>query len=146
MGMNAEGMLFWGFPIVDEYGDPIEGLAWVDDDMDWAEHYATQSGLSKPQADYDRNNPEIVQQYQAYWEQERELTDALSVTIQSYGYEWTAQAVCIQASITKAEWSETKPIASLQVGETWKSDLLAFCEVMAIPWQEPKWYLTSRYG
>jgi hypothetical protein len=140
MGQSTDAYLFWGFSGEGEE----EGESWIAEEFerDWESAYAAKRGLVEPTSS-DFDSPE----WKAYWRQQRELIAACPCEIGSHcSSSYPIEFACITASFATARRGDPQEITSIEVGPGWRDELMAFCELMGIPWQEPKWWLASNWG
>ena len=133
MGMDLNGILFYGFPLEE---DAFDG-------EDWEDLYTTKRGLRQP-ASKDYQSIE----WHTYWAQKRELLKALKVTIQRCGYNAEVKFVQFDdLSVRSEDWSVTPvdlDFTDLEVEDA-RNSIRDFCEVMGIEFQEPWFHITAIY-
>jgi hypothetical protein len=136
MGIDVDGILFYGFPLEDS----DERLTVVEEILDdWEELYAETKGVLRPTVPYD---DAVLDIYREYWKQKRELH--CPCTIGQYG--GGADPRHFVASFHKtAEWGELVelPTPLLSDAQNEREILQEFCRAIGIPWQEPRLYLVA---
>lgn len=130
MGIDVYGILFYGIPITDEdiasqltyhsfedeEGNPVLGEDGEQIEGEWDELYKLKTGDYPP--------------------------SGLPFSVHKIDTNNTV-VLAVDNSYKSAWWAELIEIKSLEIGPEWNKQLQDFCEIMGIPWQEPKWYLTS---
>ena len=141
MGVSSDAMLFYGFSAEDE--DSWEEIF---DGKDWDEAIAEKKGLRAPEVDYSASeeNKEI---HRAYWAKKVALlADEPCVFNMHCSDSCSILYVCIRESEVVASRGEAVEVKTLTVNLAWDGQLKAFCDLMGIPWQQPRWYLVSYMG
>ena len=129
MGMTCEGVLFWGFPVDPNYAEEHD---------DPEEDFMASRGMKY------EDFPDTPE----YLKKKKEFIGKLNVAA---GIVWgccrePSIYVYIESSRKVAEWGEMVPVDSLEVGEAWEKNLKEFCDGAGIPWETPRWFVTSYYG
>ena len=141
MGMDAEALLFFGFPL--------------DEDQeyeDWDEKLQQHLGVHTPEVEY---SEEVKKEYHRFWEDGRAaLAEYRKGFDESFwgvlGVDWYgsceyqqyfAHAVCL-----RADWEKPKEFEMPELPPGTIDRFKRYCEAMSIEWQEPKWYWTARWG
>ena len=138
MGQSTDAILFYGFHAEEGDWDEIIG-------DDWEDAYAAKKGDPEPGVPYD--TAENKKLHSDFWNRKSKLVDAEPCEVGTHcSGDFPMPFVCVKASKTRACRGYPEEIKSLDVGEDWKAILMAFCELLGIPWQEPKWWLVSDWN
>lgn len=138
MGQSTDAFLFFGFSL----GEDTESLS------DWEKKYAAKKGVQEPTEEYDDFDPVVVDKYNAYWDRCRELVDLEPCTIAFHcSGDYPIYYVAIKRTVSRASRGYPKEINPAELADNCgeRQALLAFCELMDIPPQSPKWWLASRW-
>lgn len=133
MSTDASGLVFYGFPLVDEDGEAAEpwkptggGLVF----SRWEQRYLKAKGA------FDGITPG---QYEA-------MTGSCPVDVHLAGYSGNLiSCVVIRESFVEAEWAEVKPLKTLETKPEWDSQLREWCELLDVPYLQPGWFVASLY-
>jgi hypothetical protein len=143
MEESAAGILFYGYTIGD---DDDNVWPWqLDEDSDageWETFAAAKLGLKEPDVPWE-GNEEV---HSAYWEKQRELVKTLECEVDYYCYmDDPVRYVALMTKNKCVDWEEAEEVTTefLSVNVMDVRKLKRFCELMEIPWQEPKWYLAG---
>lgn len=133
MGTSTDAILFYGFSAEDE-GDWDKRL-----EDDWTDTFAAHKGVLSPDSGNDAFN--------AYWSKKSQLLAAEPCEIDQHcsGAHPISFVYIAESKIT-ASRGDAKEVGTIWIGERWRDQLKEFCNLMGIPWQEPKWYLVSYWG
>ncbi len=140
MGADASATILYGFPFCgDDFGFDSDDYS-----MDPDKWLAEFQDLPEPDGDYKTNEKE----WSEYWEKKR----TLPVYTQCEGCMTsgvTTTYLCIKESILDGCWEKgTKiPLNCIKPPPAeWNTLLRDFCEKSGVPFEQPDWYLTVRYG
>ena len=138
MGISSDAMLFYGFSAEDE------GV-WDDlEDMEWEELYAEKKGIKPPEVAY---SDATRAEWSAYWDKTREARAAEPCEMACHCSDGCAiPYVYIKSTHVTASRGYPQEVKTLEINPAWRGQLKAFCDLMGIPWQEPKWYIASWMG
>lgn len=124
MGQSTDAILFYGFHADEGAWDDFIGVDWEDT------FCSRKAGMFA--GDYDAKN---------------KLLSSEPCQIESHcSAECPMPFVCVKASMTRAWRGYPKKIESLSVHPDWDAQLRAFCALMNVPWQEPRWWLLSMWS
>lgn len=133
MGIDADAILFYGYPLKTESWDPNPDYDSEDyDEWDWESVYLQRANFT---GDEDS------------WEERRAFVDAAGVSL---GYTVCSDSpvwhVAVNGSIVYAYYGTLKEVtaAKLYPELSWPDKLVKFAQVMGIEYHEPKWYLGSQ--
>jgi hypothetical protein len=133
MGIDADAILFYGYPLEAEHWNPNPDYNDEDyDDWDWESVY-----LQRAQFTGDEDS----------WEARRAFVDAAGVSL---GYtvcsDSPAWHIAVNDSVVNAYYGDLKEITAeqLTVDPAWSDKLARFAQIMGIEYHEPKWYLGSQ--
>lgn len=138
MGISSDAMLFYGFSADDE-GD-WDSLA----DKDWEELYAEKKGITPPTVEYSEATRVEWRAYQAKVREARANEPCEIACHCSDGC--SIPYVYIKDTHVTASRGDPQEVKTLETDPAWRDQLKAFCDLMGIPWQEPKWYIASWMG
>jgi len=155
MGSRPDAVLAWGFEIhtysednpnwMD--GEAPEQKAHPGESLSWEEIYTMRKGLSY----VGYSGPDYSQEKRAAWREEKERLISLGDGQIAINDEETGPSfVCVKSSYQTSDWEQLKELdlkhlAGMPVEEM-EQKLRAFCEVMGIPWKQPRWFLTATYS
>lgn len=143
MGTSTDGILFFG---IDLGEDEDDSFPWQGED--WEDFAADKLGVSRPEVPWEGN--EDV--FRKYWKEKAEAIEALECEIgthcsDSYPCYFVAPKKKVLVAARGYPLEVTKDFLDVDVRNTEISESLKnFCELMEIPWQEPKWHLASYWG
>lgn len=143
MRTSTDAILFYGF----EYHNSEDRL-YLPEFEELYEHdiekmYAAKMGIVEPKCDYTK---ELDHLYSAYWERKRELFKATGLV---YGHHCHSEYPAYYIAIKQTSASRGYPqivLPDLINKEVDETKLKEFCEVVGIPYQQPKWTLCSYWG
>lgn len=159
MGSSADAHVFFGFTFHDE-DDPKRDFE-AFDPSDWQEVYAAKKGVVNDSGMFNSEGgyalkdgtPEFKAaraKLDAFYEAKHVLLKALPFRIDHYGYSDGGGKYYVhlsRAHQSAIDWDAKElEVPFTRIKEYEKADMKAFCELMEIPWQEPKWYLAPYYG
>jgi len=150
MGTTTDAYLFYGFTIYDPEEGEGEMPPWMDDESDegsleWEDVLATKLGLSKPDGAYIDHEGE----YRTYWKERGKLAEGAGCVVDTHcSGEYPIYFVALKDKYFRASRGNPTEIdmGSMVITSMEKEKLRRFCELLEIPWQEPKWYLASYWG
>ncbi len=152
MGMDARANVIFGFAIGGE-GYDYEAPQCPEDVLeDWEDVYATKKGLVDPYVDDETyEKPENKAACSQYWRDKDALVKTAKGEIEIEG---DLCGGCMTSYVTHKDmniscnWDGPTTIAPEQVTlkPEWREELQAFCELMNIPWQEPKMMIICSAG
>lgn len=144
MGISTSAILFFGFSLTE---DDVEYL------QEWDDKLAAKLGLIGPDKNYDRNNPELEAEYQAYWYKKQELIGSLGVEIGYHGnVDNPIPHVYLTGLYFVAPNGHDQDIPSRVdvLGEGAGADRIEkldkFCRDLGIKYEIPGWKLVSFWG
>lgn len=153
MGCDPDAFLFFGFNVHSDDDYDKEKPACLEDEDDF---YAGKMGVKPgPEAFFgdkkDRpseGTPEYAEmrrQWDAYYEEKNKVVEGAGGKINFWGSdENQTHYAYIQQFNT--DWEQSVEIKELPVISTEQIEKFKqYCEIMEIPWQEPKWHLAARY-
>jgi hypothetical protein len=143
MSTEPEGKVFYGLALVDEHGDGVEPEGpWDSLRYDWEKFYIERKGGLPEPGGTSCRTPE----WDKWRADRRALLEAGGVDVEMAGYEDNLiSLIVIRESYIRAEWSEIKPLKSLEAKPEWDQKLHDWCELMGVEWREPGWYVASLY-
>ncbi len=156
MGVSTDGILFYGIPYGEGYDDELKAPWWhgcEDEEPDSESHYedpedyyAYKMGVEPPTEEYSEE-PSIREKFLKYWKAQRAIYEKSGCDIIYYcSDQCTMFAVGIEKSIKCAHRGDALEIENLDVQPEWDGLLKHFCEIMEVPYKQPKWLLVSYYG
>jgi sulfatase maturation enzyme AslB (radical SAM superfamily) len=135
MGTSTDAILFYGFHADEGEWDDFFG-------EEWENTFAAKVGTPEPVVGFDTEKHKA--EHVAFWRARKKLVEAEPCEVDSHcSGECPMPYVCVKASKTKACRGYPQEIKSLTVEPEWEIQLNKFCELMNIPWQEPRWWLVS---
>lgn len=148
MGTDPHGLVFYGFPLVAEDGEPVNPWASEDEDdeneeeldtpspyTDWEEIYLKAKGLA-----------ESTDDVKTWREKRRTTLDAGGVDVVLAGYgECLIDCIVIKESYVRAEWGEVLPLKTLETKPEWDGQLREWCETLGIEYRQPGWFVAALY-
>ena len=140
MGVSTDGILFFGIDL-DEEGSL--DVPWAGDD--WEEFVAKKLGVFPPDVPFEGN--ENV--FREYWNKKAEVLKTLGCDMR---YHCSDSCACLfvapEDKILIASRGYPKRVtgALLDVDGKHVEKLKKFCELLELPWSEPKWQLASYWG
>lgn len=143
MGVSTDGILAYGFSLGEDF-DCTKVFGYENDGgPDFDALYLNKAGFRKKpdHSDFDKDWAE-------YWNAEKEfLADANCEVFTYCSHDYPIYFVAIKGSIYRVNRGHTTEIPDgLMADPAWKDTLRAYCELMGIEYQEPKWLLTSLWG
>ena len=152
MGQSTDGILFYGIA----YGEDLQmdelatfhGLGEDGFDGDFDLLYANKMGVTGPTEEYTRNDKAIQDKYSAYWDAKREICKQGGCEVGTYcSSDYPMYYVCVKAGqYAVSRGSETEVPNGLHFEPHWNEMLQKYCELMGLPYSEPKWLLVSYWG
>jgi len=140
MGISSDGILFYG--IMFDWEDGNE--PWADDEGGDEAWVCDKLGISDKEPKHDDYKS---QDWKDYWEYKRErLADIGIEFVLHCAYDYAMWGLAISPTILRAYRGYPKEIDSIDIAEEWNEKLRAFCELVGVPYSEPKWWLCSVYG
>lgn len=154
MGYSAGATLIYGFAIGGENGPEElyddQNISDIIDDLE--DVYAQKMGISKPHiADWNCLTPEEEELYNKYLTDSRSLRDNCKGVIEHDGNMMSGYTTdfisLVEATRSFYAWGpkEISP-EEVEIKDHWRQDLMDFCELMGIPWQEPKRLIICHIG
>lgn len=154
MGSSPSAELAWGFEI-DPYnennpswmdGESDEQKAHPQDSLSWDDIYSMRKGLYY----VGYSEPYDAEATRVWREQKKQLIERGDGHVEINSEETGPSFVCVKSSYVTSCWEQLKTLdlahlAGMPVEEM-EQKLRAFCEVMGIPWKEPRWFLTATYS
>lgn len=138
MGESTDAIFFYGFHADEGEWDDFLG-------KEWESTFAAKMGTPEPDVDFDTEDHKTL--HVAFWEVRKKLVDAEPCEVDTHcSGECPMPYVSVKASKTKAWRGDPQEIKSLAIDPEWNAQLKKFCELMSIPWQEPKWWLVSDWN
>ena len=131
-----------------DFGEEEElELPWLDEkyDDDWQNFVAENSGLSYPNIEYEGNE----KIFSEYWDKQRKLIKELGCEV---GIHCSSEYACIFVSLTNKTLTASRGYPEevtkdfMEITEEDIEKLKRFCELLEMPWSEPKWHLASYWG
>jgi len=139
MGQSTDAILFYGL-----HAEEGEWSDYTGDD--WEETFAAKKALLKPpKVEYNKKTADL---FKSYWKMKQQIVTAEPCTISSHcSRDCPMPFVAVSASIKRAYRGDPVQISLdlICINTNWKDQLYKFCELMGIPWQEPKWWLVSNW-
>ena len=157
MGMDVEGILFYGFEVGDSDWDSPWATA-LGDDFDWEKLYLQKMGfvpkndLFTPEGEYryQEGTPEYIAAYKVWKADlavETSILDACPVTVFYHcSSDCPVWCVAIKEKYHQSSWGEAKKIVDLNVRPDSNNQLKKFCDLMGLEYADPNWYLVSYYS
>lgn len=155
MGMTAEGVLYYGFPLRNsaERGESDEDESTLMDRA-YKHEMETRARECPEPGEYDHKREKTDEAWGKTWQEWREKLKEwerrfCDVHRAGYADQEGAVYVCFNGSVKTAEWDEMVPISTeMLLIDTMECNkrLKDYCDALGIPWQTPDWYLTSYYG
>lgn len=149
MGSEPHGLVFYGFPLVDEDGEPVNPWASEDDEeeegddpyCDWGERLAIARGAAKPEhKDYNSSD------WGTFFKKKAEAKEASPINVALAGYgECLIDCIVIKESYVRAEWGEVLPLKTLETKPEWDGQLREWCETLGIEYRQPGWFVAALY-
>ena len=146
MGQSTNGILFYGINL-GENGDEFT----FDDEaehyeLDFETIYAAKHGLLEPEGDYDDLLTRPL--FKAYWDKKSSLLKSCPCEIDTYGSsDYPLYFVAVKAGKYLVHRGYTTEIPDgLTAKPEWKEQIKAYCELMGLPYSDPKWLLVSYWG
>lgn len=135
MGISSDGQLSYGF----DTGVESELPDWVGEYEDFEDWYF--EGVLRQEGWKEGKNND------SYFEKKKEAMENCPISLELHcSYDYSMYLVVIKDYHYTASRGYPEEISNLEVDES-KVDLAReFCKKNGIPWQEPKWLLTSLYG
>ncbi|MFA5025081.1 MAG: hypothetical protein WC503_01040 [Candidatus Shapirobacteria bacterium] len=141
MGQSTDAYLYYGIQLEEGYELPWQKE--IDEELYWEDFYANEMGVFHPIEEYDENTKSI---YKEYWDKKRVLIKECKCEVDSHcSCDYPIYYVCIKESVKHASRGCPTIVESLDVGENWNSLLEDFCKIMELPYEEPKWWLSSMW-
>lgn len=138
MGTSTDAVLFYGI-----HADENEWEDFIGED--WQETLASKFGVHEPQVPYETPEQEML--FHDYWDKKDEICEKESCAIDFHcSGEYPMPYAFVRASKTEACRGYPEEISGLTVQPEWDQELKGFCELMGIPWTQPKWWLVSYWG
>lgn len=152
MGMDCYGILYYGFPLEQDAGD-TEFPKWAydeDGDLDldrWSDIYLKSIGYDETGYSFDpkryREDADYAAEIRKIWDTRSQLLKQSGVAVARSGYDGNLVHFVFTLKVS-SEWGQMIPI-DMTVQPQWEDQLKKFCEVTGIPYQQPQWYLTSKW-
>lgn len=140
MGVRPYGIVFWGFPMTDDNGDPVP-LPWQEDEdsiADADDIYLEKRGFPP--------EPEEKGPALDHWRQARKaLLDECPVTVESAGHDGSV----VSLVALKDSFFEVSPYQEIvqefdaTVAPHWLPQLYDWCAEMRVEWREPGWHVAA---
>lgn len=138
MSTSTDAILFYGIHADEGEWDGFESARWED-------ALASKRGVPDPCTSYETEEEQRIQS--EYWEKRRAICKAEPCALDIHcSYECQMPFAYIKASRITASRGYPEQVASLEVNPEWDANLKVFCDLMGIPWQQPKWWLVSFWG
>lgn len=157
MGCDADAFLYYGFNFADDDKYDEEKPSWLEDQRgDKETFYAAKhgvvddSGLFTKEGGYaikvgEPGYSEADKKWHAWLDKKNKLWRDAGGDINFYGCD-DGQTHFAYIKMLQADWSESLVVPKLpDIAPEEIDKLKKFCEVMEIPWQEPKWHLAARW-
>lgn len=151
MSVSTDAILFWGIPYGDEEIDRSIfaakfNLVGDHDDYEWETIYASAVGIREPDEPWS-DEPYARQKFIEFWEQKRWQYRASQCEVGTYSsYQYPMYFACVSASIIIARRGSHSEVESISVHPEWRGKLRNFCDILGLPWREPKWTMVSLWG
>jgi hypothetical protein len=151
MGLDADGILFYGFPLSnnddDGYGFTPPWRSEDDPYGDWEEFLATKMGIVRPDVPYNQNDtpPELKK----FWEDKRRYLEGLNCVVGTYGYhDEPGYYVAVNDCHITAHYGDVKKLDYFELAYKagWDRQLQHFCDLLEVKYEQPGWYLTNYLG
>ena len=150
MGNSPHGLVFYGFALVDEDGEPVNPWANEDDSddeegssvyVDWQERLAIIKGAVKPgHTSYD------APEWKAFHDKQNGVEGASPVDVVLAGYgECLIDCIVIKESYVRADWGEVLPIKTLEALPEWDEQIREWCKTLGIEYRQPGWFVAALY-
>jgi hypothetical protein len=140
MGVSSDAILFYGFSAEDEG-------TWEElEDTDWEEEFARRKGINPPAVAY---SDATQAEWREYWDKSRKARADEPCEIDRHCSDGhPIPYVCIRGTHVTANRGSPQAVTPefLTVDPRWNDQLKSFCDLMGIPWEEPKWYIASWMG
>lgn len=150
MGQNTDALLMYGI----DYGGEMDmdelakshGFDPDDEDFefDWEVVHSKVLGVEDPKIKYEGDGVDI---YHDYWDAKRKALAAAPCEIDKYcSCDYPMLIACVKKSRYHASRGEAIEVQDgLKAKPEWDQQLKDFCELMKLPYSEPKWYLVSMW-
>lgn len=149
MGSDAQAKFIYGFPVGGEgfNNDNIEPL---DDNFiaKLEDLFVAKHGVVEPAGKYENNKDA----FKEYWTKRRNFVKQnMKATIEYEGDLCNSVGtdyLCHVDSVTRMDWESPTEITPeiVTAKANWRQELLDFCILMGITWQEPKMLCICSYG
>lgn len=145
MGNSADADVIYGFV--------IGGEGYPGDDpfsSDWEERYADACGYPEPTIPYESSS-QAKAEHRAYWDKKHDLVEAAKCEVVSEGSMsdgYTTEYVTHRGPLTRCSWDSPTELDLQKITPKpeWDKELREFCDVLGIPWQQPKLMIICSYG
>jgi hypothetical protein len=141
MSTRPYGIVFWGFPMIDEAGEPVP-LPWEEDD----EVYADAEGVYLEKHDFPAEPTAEVGPALDRWRQDRKaLLDGCPITVEIAGRD----GAVVSLVALKESFFEVSPYQEIvqefdaTVSPEWSSQLYDWCVLMRVEYREPGWHVAA---
>lgn len=142
MGVNTNGILFYGIAYDEDLA--VDALA-PNFDGDFETLYAAKMGVHEPNVEYDKTTEPL---FQKYWKERRKINEQSGCHVGVYcSGDYPMNFVWVNDGRYIANRGEAIEIPDgLKAKPEWKDQIKTYCEVLNLPYSEPKWFLVSYWG
>lgn len=154
MLVSTNGILFYGIAYgedldtdaiarangIDPNADNYEGFT-----SDFDKFYANRMGIMEPAVEY---NAQTKPLFTKYWEEKRNINKQCGIGVHAYcSGDYPMYFVCIEETRYVAYRGDAVEIPIAMTNwPKWDAKLKAYCELMHLPFKDPKWLLVSYWG
>lgn len=145
MSQCTDGILFYGIAYGDR--DDISKVA-ADCEGDFEKLYAHRMGITEPTEAYSKNDQSIRKKYSDYWAETSKIIAESSCEVSMYcSIDSPMYYVCIkEAHYVVNRGDEVEIPDGLAAKIEWNQKLKDYCQLLDLPYQEPRWLLVSYWG
>lgn len=145
VGQSTDGILFYGIDFGEDGLDLDEYFDKQNEDHDFEEHYARKvAGIHLPDEPWSAESPA--------WEKDRKARQkaetACPCKVASYcSGDYPIYFASVKDGFYRVNRGDAIEIPDgLTARPEWKDQLRTYCEQMALPYSEPKWWLVSNWN